>query len=72
MTNPANLQANLKTISAGYAAKLPEKIAEIEQALERLPTERFDEPGMQDLYRMVHSLIGSGQTFGFRRSPPRS
>lgn len=65
MADPADLQAKLKIISAGYAAKLPEKLGQIEQAWEQLPLDRWDEEGFQALHRMVHSLTGSGKTFGF-------
>ncbi|MDP4028141.1 MAG: Hpt domain-containing protein [Gallionella sp.] len=65
MVDPADLQVKLKIISADYAAKLPEKLAQIDQAWEQLPTDKWDEESFQALYRMVHSLTGSGKTFGF-------
>lgn len=64
MVEPAELQAKLKVISAGYVAKLPEKMEQIELAWAKLPQTSWDEEGFQALYRMVHSLTGSGKTFG--------
>ena len=65
MADPAGLQAKLKALSDAYAAQLPEKLKQIEQAWEQLPRDSWDEGGFQILYRMVHSLTGSGKTFGF-------
>ena len=65
MTNPADLQAKLKVLSDAYAAQLPEKLRQIEQAWRQLPMDDWDEDGFETLHRMVHSLTGSGKTFGF-------
>lgn len=65
MDDTAALQAALKALSADYAAKLPEKLGQIEQAWERLQQEGWNAESLGDLHRMVHSLSGSGRTFGF-------
>lgn len=65
MVDPAELQAKLKALSDGYAAQLPEKLKQIDQAWGQLPTDNWDDEGFQTLHRMVHSLTGSGKTFGF-------
>lgn len=65
MADPAELQAKLKAMSDDYAAKLPEKLGQVEHAWEQLSEDRWDEEGFQTLHRMVHSLTGSGKTFGF-------
>ena len=65
MVDPAGLQAKLKALSDAYAAQLPEKLRQIEQAWEQLPRDSWDEEGFQTMHRMVHSLTGSGKTFGF-------
>ena len=65
MADAAEMQAMFKTLSDGYAAKLPEKFAQIEQQWQQLPKDRWDEEGFYELYRMVHSLTGSGKTYGF-------
>ncbi|MDD2914788.1 MAG: diguanylate cyclase [Gallionella sp.] len=65
MTDPIDMQAKLKVLSDAYAAQLPEKIRQIEQAWELLPRDTWDEENFATLHRMVHSLTGSGKTFGF-------
>ena len=65
MDDPAGLQAKLKALSDAYAAQLPEKLRQIEQAWSQLPRGEWDEDGFQTLHRMAHSLTGSGKTFGF-------
>jgi diguanylate cyclase (GGDEF)-like protein len=65
MVDLAEMQVKLKAMSDDYAAKLPEKLGQIEQAWEQLPGNRWDEEVFQTLHRMVHSLTGSGKTFGF-------
>ncbi len=65
MADPTKLQATLNALSDEYAAKLPERLGHIEKAWEQLPKGRWDEEGFQVLHRMVHSLAGSGGTFGF-------
>lgn len=65
MTDLAGLQAQLTILSNAYAAQLPDKIKQIEQAWDHLPHGEWHEEGFQALYRMVHSLTGSGKMFGF-------
>lgn len=65
MFDPAGLQAKLKVLGDAYAAQLPEKLRQVEQAWEQLPRDIWDEEGFQTMHRMVHSLTGSGKTFGF-------
>jgi len=59
------LQAKLQALSDDYAAQLPEKLQQLEQAWQQLPQPEWNAEGFADLYRMVHSLSGSGKTFGF-------
>lgn len=65
MTDPADIQAQLKILSDAYAAQLPDKLKQIEQAWGHWPRGEWHEEGFQTLYRMVHSLTGSGKIFGF-------
>jgi len=65
MADFAELQAQLKILSDAYAAQLPEKFIQIEQAWGQLSRGQWDEEGFQALHRMVHNLTGSGKTFGF-------
>lgn len=65
MADFAELQAQLKILSDAYAAHLPEKFIQIEQAWGQLSHGEWDEEGFQALHRMVHNLTGSGKTFDF-------
>jgi diguanylate cyclase (GGDEF)-like protein len=58
------LQEKLRLLAESYAAKLPDKIDQIDQMWRRLQAE-WNEEGLQTLHRTVHSLAGSGKTFGF-------
>lgn len=57
-------QDALRTLSASYAAQLPEKISQIEDTWAVLKA-KWDANVLSDFHRMVHSLTGSGATFGF-------
>jgi len=65
MADQTELLAKLKALSDDYAAQLPDKLAQIETHWEQLSKLDWDEQGFQLLHRMVHSLTGSGKTFGF-------
>lgn len=65
MVDPEGLQEKLKVLSEAYTAQLPEKLGQVEQAWESLPRDVWDEEGFKTLHRMVHSLTGSGKTFGY-------
>ncbi len=65
MTNSATgLQEKLRLLAESYAVKLPDKIDQIDQMWRQLQAE-WNEEGLQTLHRTVHSLTGSGKTFGF-------
>ena len=65
MADPNQLLAQLKVLSDGYAAQLPEKLAQLEQTWQLLHKDNWDEAGFDIFYRSVHSLSGSGKIFGF-------
>lgn len=65
MADAGDLTAKLKALSDNYAAQLPDKFVQLEQQWQQLPGDAWDEEGFQNLHRMVHSLTGSGKTFGF-------
>jgi hypothetical protein len=46
--DPGELQAKLKTLSDTYAAQLPEKLKQLDQALSQLPHTAWDEQGFQN------------------------
>jgi len=53
-----------KTPERSYAAQLPEKLNRLNRP-GAVASCRVDEENFQTLHRMVHSLTGSGKTFGF-------
>lgn len=65
MPDIGELQAKIKALSDAYAAQLPEKLEQIEQLWAGLPENSWDAPAFDTLHRMVHSITGSGRTFGF-------
>lgn len=65
MADSGDFQLRLKALSDSYAVQLPQKLEQIELAWSELPIAAWDEEAFQSLYRMVHSLSGSGKTFGF-------
>lgn len=65
MADPQALQAKLQVLSDAYAAQLPAKLDQIAQMWLKLPLAGWDDEAFQALHRMVHSLTGSGKTFGF-------
>ncbi|MEO6423422.1 MAG: response regulator, partial [Candidatus Nitrotoga sp.] len=65
MADSNDLQEKLKLLCDAYAAQLPEKLKQLEQILNHLPHDSWDEEGMQTLHHMTHNLTGSGKTFGF-------
>lgn len=65
MADFAELQAQLKILSDAYAAQLPEKLQQVEQAWDNLSHAEWDEENFQAMHRMVHNLTGSGKMFGF-------
>lgn len=65
MADPIELQAKLELLCDAYAAQLPEKLKQLEQMWEQLLQNGWDGEGFQTLHCMVHSLTGSGKTFGF-------
>lgn len=60
----AEMQEKMQVLRAAYAAQLPGKIRQIEEACAGYQS-RLDEETLHALHLMVHSLTGSGATFGF-------
>lgn len=74
MTNPSPpelspaLQEQLRVLRENYAAKLPDKRAQIESLWNSIRVSArasWPEEALFTLHRLVHSLAGSGATFGF-------
>lgn len=66
MSDQIEFQNKLKALSDGYAAQLPEKLKQLQEAWESLPVAEWNDESFRNLYHMVHSLTGSGNTFGFK------
>jgi CheY-like chemotaxis protein/HPt (histidine-containing phosphotransfer) domain-containing protein len=56
--------AELAPFREGFAVRVPEMVAEIEALWSRVRVER-DAAALEALHRALHSLAGSGRTFGF-------
>ncbi len=65
MADLNDIEKKLKVLRDAYAVQLPEKLKQIKQMWIGLAEETHDEERFQALHRMVHSLTGSGKTFGF-------
>lgn len=66
MTPPVDpLQEELQRLSAAYAEALPAKVEEVREAWKALSEGTWDLDALAELYRGIHSLKGSGSTFGF-------
>ena len=61
-TNP--LQDQIKALRDKYVAELPQKIRVIEEAWEMLDKNRWNAEDLTRVERLVHTLVGSGATFG--------
>jgi diguanylate cyclase (GGDEF)-like protein len=62
----ADFLARLQALRDSYAEQLPGKIDEIKTLWQRCATQA-DPEGMKTLHRLVHSLTGSGATFGYAK-----
>lgn len=60
-----DLLAQMKLLHDSYAEKLPGKLAEIERMWEAMANVAWGGAAFEELLRALHSLAGSGKTFGF-------
>jgi len=58
-------QEKFRLLQQQYAAKLPEKIAALERAWQAVNENPADTPEYQNLLRGLHTLAGSGGSYGF-------
>ncbi|MDH4286331.1 MAG: response regulator, partial [Gallionella sp.] len=66
MSDVKDFHAKLKALGDGYATQLPEKLEQIQNAWEKLPDSTWDDENFRKFYHLIHSLTGSGKTFGFK------
>ncbi|MEN9229521.1 MAG: diguanylate cyclase [Thermostichus sp. DG02_5_bins_236] len=62
---PSQIQEQVQALRAAYTEKLGERVLQIEQSWDRLVKDDWNLETLRTLHRMVHSLAGSGATFGF-------
>ena len=58
-------EQELQALKDSYADQLPQKLAEIDALWATLVDDGWDEETFKTLHRMVHSMAGSAQVFGF-------
>ncbi|VAW78809.1 diguanylate cyclase/phosphodiesterase (GGDEF & EAL domains) with PAS/PAC sensor(s) [hydrothermal vent metagenome] len=65
-TKADDIQAQLRVLKETYTEQLPVKFEEIEHYRTRILTDdNYSEEDVKTLHRLIHSLAGSGATFGF-------
>ncbi len=64
MNNP-ELQAKLDALLNNYRSQLPERQKEIRRLWQSVRQQQAVDGDGKELYRLVHSLTGSGASFGF-------
>lgn len=65
MSNSASaLQEKLQSLVTTYTKQLPGELSEIEKAWQHLQN-GWNHEDLEVLLRMLHSLTGTGKTFGF-------
>ncbi|MGN7613508.1 diguanylate cyclase [Magnetococcales bacterium HHB-1] len=60
----SDVLAKLQNLRLNYIEKLPEKIAEIEQAWWNLQGDLWQPSHLESLHRLLHALVGAAATFG--------
>lgn len=61
----SDLEAKLAEIKQAYQNELPNKAGDLKAVWKTLLDEHWGADRLQELHRLVHSLTGSGATFGF-------
>ena len=64
MVNDDELQRTIAKLRADYAAQLPGSVAQMEELWRSLVAAGMPPLRLAELVRMVHSVTGSGATFG--------
>jgi len=67
ITRVTKAMDQLMDLQQDYASRLPDKIIELEQIWERIQRRSNTKSDLALLRRKVHSLAGSGTTFGFKQ-----
>jgi diguanylate cyclase (GGDEF)-like protein len=65
MTQPSDPVLELKELQEYFAGRLPDRLAELENAWTAVTSSRWETERVRTFHRLVHSLTGAGSTFGF-------
>lgn len=65
MTLPSDPVLELKELQEYFAGRLPERLAELEEAWAAVAASGWEMGRVKTLHRLAHSLTGAGSTFGF-------
>jgi diguanylate cyclase (GGDEF)-like protein len=65
MTLPSDPVLELKELQEYFAGRLPERLAELEDAWAAVSASDWETGSVRTLHRLTHSLTGAGSTFGF-------
>lgn len=65
MTQPSDPVLELKELQEYFAGRLPERLAELEDAWAAVAASGWEEGRVRTLHRLAHSLTGAGSTFGY-------
>jgi diguanylate cyclase (GGDEF)-like protein len=65
MDQTNDYEAQLQALKKAYEQKLPHRIEQITTLYEALKSGQRDEGAYEALHRLLHSLLGSGTTFGY-------
>ncbi|WP_124949641.1 GGDEF domain-containing response regulator [Sulfuriferula thiophila] len=63
--NDQQLREKLRAIRANFAEQLPQRLAGLDAELVNLRAEGWSKAQLEVVHRLVHTLTGSGATFGF-------
>ncbi len=61
----AELQSQIKILRETYAARLPQKVEQINEAWNAISQGGWDLSRLEDIHMQIHKLIGSGASYGF-------
>src|SRR5688572_14876378 len=64
MTLPSDPVLELKELQEYFAGRLPERLAELENAWAAVAASGWETERVRTLHRLSHSLTGAGSTFG--------
>jgi diguanylate cyclase (GGDEF)-like protein len=67
-----SLQSKLQALELMFASRLPGKLLELRQTMNKCLDDEPDPVNLEDMHRLLHSLAGSAGIFGFRELGERT